>query len=161
MQKFQEAAQLLFDANLRLIDLDINRPWGFFLSVDESQSNEFISKFYKDIKLDDIDSSLPLRPKFLGFAPGKRLSWQYHHRRAEVWRCLEGEFKLITSESDVEDKSKIIKVGQVVSMNQGMRHRSIGLDDWALVAEIWQHTDPNEPSDENDIVRLQDDFGRK
>jgi hypothetical protein len=28
-----------------------------------------------------------------------------------------------------------------------------------IVAEIWQHTDLNQPSDEEDIVRLQDDFG--
>jgi hypothetical protein len=36
----------------------------------------------------------------------------------------------------------------------------IGLDQQALVAEIWQHTDPKNPSNEEDIVRLQDDFGR-
>jgi hypothetical protein len=29
-----------------------------------------------------------------------------------------------------------------------------------LVAEIWQHTDPDHPSNEDDIVRVQDDFGR-
>jgi hypothetical protein len=29
-----------------------------------------------------------------------------------------------------------------------------------LVAEIWQHTDPENPSDEDDIVRVSDDFGR-
>jgi mannose-6-phosphate isomerase len=29
------------------------------------------------------------------------------------------------------------------------------------VAEIWQHTDAANPSDENDIVRVQDDFSRK
>jgi mannose-6-phosphate isomerase len=29
-----------------------------------------------------------------------------------------------------------------------------------MIAEIWQHTDSNHPSDENDIVRVQDDFGR-
>ena len=27
-------------------------------------------------------------------------------------------------------------------------------------AEIWQHTDPNHPSYEDDIIRVQDDFGR-
>jgi len=27
-------------------------------------------------------------------------------------------------------------------------------------AEIWQHTDKNNPSDEDDIIRVQDDFGR-
>ena len=31
---------------------------------------------------------------------------------------------------------------------------------FAVVAEIWQHTDPEHPSDEDDIIRLQDDFGR-
>jgi len=29
-----------------------------------------------------------------------------------------------------------------------------------VLAEIWQHTDAQNPSDENDIVRVQDDFGR-
>jgi hypothetical protein len=29
-----------------------------------------------------------------------------------------------------------------------------------VIAEIWQHTDANHPSDEDDIIRVQDDFGR-
>ena len=45
-------------------------------------------------------------------------------------------------------------------MDKGERHRLIGLEGWGIVAEIWQHTDPENPSDEDDIVRLQDDFGR-
>ena len=40
------------------------------------------------------------------------------------------------------------------------RHRLIGLDGWGIVAEIWRHTDAENPSDEDDIVRVQDDFGR-
>lgn len=31
---------------------------------------------------------------------------------------------------------------------------------WGVVAEIWQHTDKDNPSNEDDIVRVQDDFGR-
>ena len=38
--------------------------------------------------------------------------------------------------------------------------RLIGLDEFAVIAEIWQHTDASHPSDEYDIVRVQDDFGR-
>jgi len=45
-------------------------------------------------------------------------------------------------------------------MDKGERHRLIRLDSWGVVAEIWQHTDKEEPSDEDDIIRLQDDFGR-
>jgi hypothetical protein len=29
-----------------------------------------------------------------------------------------------------------------------------------MIAEIWQHTNADQPSDEDDIVRVQDDFGR-
>ena len=39
-------------------------------------------------------------------------------------------------------------------------HRLVGLSNWGIIAEIWQHTDPEKPSDEEDIVRVQDDFGR-
>ena len=45
-------------------------------------------------------------------------------------------------------------------MSQGERHRLVGLKEWGIIAEIWIHTDANHPSDENDIVRLQDDFKR-
>jgi hypothetical protein len=37
----------------------------------------------------------------------------------------------------------------------------IGLEGWGVVAEFWQHTDPDYPSDEDDIVRVQDDYSRK
>ncbi len=157
---FQQAARILLDRNFRLIDLDIRRPWGFFLSVDESQAGEFIDEFYNSVELDGIDKSLPLRPKFLGINPGLRLSWQYHHRRAEIWRPIAGYFNLVTSKSDEETEPKTIRAGEVVKIPQGMRHRAAGLNDWALVAEIWQHTDLNNPSDEDDIIRVQDDFGR-
>jgi len=36
----------------------------------------------------------------------------------------------------------------------------VGLDADAIIAEIWQHTDAANPSNEDDIVRVQDDFGR-
>jgi mannose-6-phosphate isomerase len=50
--------------------------------------------------------------------------------------------------------------GQEIRLAQGQRHRLQGLDAWGVLAEIWQHTNDQQPSDENDIVRVQDDFGR-
>ena len=34
------------------------------------------------------------------------------------------------------------------------------MDDYAVVAEIWIHTDKNNLSDEDDIVRLESDYDR-
>jgi mannose-6-phosphate isomerase len=101
-----------------------------------------------------------LSPKILIVAPDKRLSWQYHHRRAEIWRVIQGQAGVVTSDTDEEGALQVLNVGDTITLQQGERHRLIGLSDYAVIAEIWQHTDANHPSDEDDIVRVQDDFGR-
>lgn len=93
-------------------------------------------------------------------APVKRLSWQYHHRRAEIWRVIQGQAGVKRSPNDEEGTLEILNVGDTITLQQGERHRLIGLNDYAVIAEIWQHTDAIHPSDEDDIVRVQDDFGR-
>jgi hypothetical protein len=50
--------------------------------------------------------------------------------------------------------------GNVISLEKGERHRLIGTDTWGIVAEIWVHSDSIHPSDEADIVRLEDDYSR-
>ena len=64
------------------------------------------------------------------------------------------------SDTNQEGELQELTAGSFIQMDKGKRHRLIGLNSWGIVAEIWQHTDPNNPSDEDDIVRLQDDFGR-
>jgi len=87
---------------------------------------------------------------------------QYHNRRAEIWRVIEGEITVAISDTDEEGEWKIYKAGEELSYGALARHRA-GVAEggkWAVVAEIWQHTDPDNPTDEDDIVRLADDFGR-
>jgi len=55
---------------------------------------------------------------------------------------------------------KVYNEGDQIKLKQGERHLLIGLDDYSVVALIWQHTDKNNLSDEEDIIRVQDDFGR-
>ena len=100
-----------------------------------------------------------LSPKILIVKPDARLSWQYHHRRAEIWQVYKGEVGIIRSDDDTEGELKRFKEDDQVKIAQGERHRLIGLEDYGIVAEIWQHTD-SIPSNEDDIVRVQDDFKR-
>ena len=51
-------------------------------------------------------------------------------------------------------------MGDEIRLYKGERHRIIGLYDYAVVAEIWIHTDKVNPSNEDDIVRVQDDYNR-
>jgi mannose-6-phosphate isomerase len=88
------------------------------------------------------------------------LSWQYHNRRAEIWQVYKGAAGIIRSDSDEENQMKIYNEGDQIILQQGERHRLIGLDDYCVVAEIWHHTDANHSSVEDDIIRVQDDFGR-
>ena len=76
------------------------------------------------------------------------------------WRVYQGTVGIIRSNDNDQKPILTLNEGDQVRLNQGERHRLIGFDQQAVVAEIWQHTDPNNPSNEEDIVRLQDDFGR-
>jgi mannose-6-phosphate isomerase-like protein (cupin superfamily) len=157
---FEKAAGLLKELNFKIVDQDKSRPWGGFYVIDENQAADFAKHFFPEEDLEKLKISEKLSPKILMVASGKRLSWQYHHRRAEIWRCIDGEVAVATSDRDTEDVKHVLRVGDKIKLNQGERHRLIGLDGWGVVAEIWQHTDAENPSDEDDIVRLQDDFGR-
>jgi mannose-6-phosphate isomerase len=158
---FEKAAALLQSLAFTIVKQDLHRPWGGFYVIEEGQAAAFAAYFFPEEDFDNLKITEKLSPKILMVAPGKRLSWQYHHRRAEIWRCIEGTAAVAISDSDEQDDTlQTLHTGDKILLPQGRRHRLIGLEDWGIVAEIWQHTDAANPSDEDDIVRLQDDFGR-
>ena len=157
---FEKIQNELEAAHFKIVSKDENRPWGGFFVIEESQAQEFANRYFDNIEISSLKIAGKLSPKLLIVAPQKRLSWQYHHRRAEIWRVIQGQVGVKTSINDKEGEITILNVGDIITLNQGERHRLIGLDNYAVIAEIWQHTDANQPSDEEDIVRLQDDFGR-
>ena len=144
----------------KIISEDFGRPWGGFLVIDEDQSQKFSNQFFGGIKINNLKISGKLSPKILIVKPNTRLSWQYHERRAEIWRVFKGKVGVVISQNDTENEMKVYKEGDQIILKQGERHRLVGLEDLGIVAEIWQHTDKNQPSDEEDIIRIQDDFGR-
>ncbi|HRI78095.1 MAG TPA: phosphoheptose isomerase [Cyclobacteriaceae bacterium] len=157
---FPEIENYLNDSRLTVQTKDIIRPWGGFFVIAENLAEQFISQFFPDEKFEELKKAGKLSPKILVVQPNMRLSWQYHHRRAELWRVISGKVGVTISDTDAEDQKMELNVGESISLRQGQRHRLRGLDQWGVVAEIWKHTDANNPSDENDIVRVQDDFGR-
>ena len=160
MNYYVKIQELTESFGFKVVSKDFQRPWGGFLVIDENQSQNFSNHFFKGINIEDLKISGKLSPKILIVKPDARLSWQYHHRRAEIWRVFKGEAGIVTSEDDTENEMKVYSEGDQITLKQGERHRLIGLENYAVVAEIWQHTDKKNPSDEEDIVRVQDDFGR-
>ena len=140
-------------------DQDLNRPWGAFFYIKESQAQAFSDHFFGGIDVNTLKIDGKLSPKILMVKPNVKLSWQYHNRRAEIWQVYKGTVGVVQSPSDIESPMEIYKPGNQITLEQGMRHRLVGLDCYGVVAEIWQHTD-TVPSDEEDIIRVQDDFGR-
>ena len=157
---FLSVQKFLQNEGFKILNSDQERPWGGFFVIDESQSKFFIERFFPFLNIDLMQIEKRLSPKILLVEPGKRLSWQYHHRRSEVWTVLNDKVGIVLSDSDTEKNIATYKKGDIIEIKQGERHRLIGLESWGIIAEIWQHGDKNFPTDENDIVRLQDDYGR-
>jgi mannose-6-phosphate isomerase-like protein (cupin superfamily) len=156
---FNEVRDFLQNHRLSIRREDQTRPWGGFFVLDENEIDRFLKLFFPTIAPDQI-IGLKLSPKVLLVAPHCRLSWQYHNRRAERWTVIKGPVQVAISDTDEEGKVVTVQADNSISLRQGQRHRLMGLDTWGIVAEIWQHTNPAIPSDEDDIVRVQDDYNR-
>ncbi len=161
MDILKEVELLLSNNNLNIISKDIERPWGGFYVLDESQAQSFASLFFNNLDVSKLSLSGKLSPKILVIKPKKRLSWQYHYRRSEIWSVIKGGIIVSKSDDDVERELTNLNAREQIEIAKEERHRIIGTDKYALVAEVWIHTDKDNPSDEEDIVRIQDDFDRK
>jgi len=156
---FDSTTKMLESLSIRIHSVDMERPWGGFMVIADEDAEIFVDAFFPLINKNEIIGKMS--PKILLVAPNKKLSWQYHHHRAEIWKLIEGEAGIIRSFTDEESPLLDLKLNEVITLQQGERHRLVGLNNWGIVAEIWLHTNPNQLSNENDIVRIQDDFGRK
>lgn len=159
-QIFIETKKNLLSQGFEIHDFDQERPWGGFFVINEEQAQKFIDTYFDGVTMSEANISGKLSPKILLVEPGKRLSWQYHHRRAEMWQVLEGPVGVVRSKTDEQQPVQTYNTGELITLEQGERHRLVGLKDWGKIAEIWQHIDADHPSNEEDIIRLEDDFGR-
>lgn len=107
------------------------RPWGSFTVLDEGE----------DYKVKRIE-----------VLPGKRLSYQKHAQRAEHWVIIKGVAKVTLDGEDISLPS-----GEAIDIPIGAAHRVENPGDELLVFIEVQR---GSYLGEDDIVRLQDDFGR-
>lgn len=107
------------------------RPWGSYTVLDEGAT-------YK--------------VKQITVLPDKRLSYQYHHHRQEHWHIVAG-----VATVTLEGVDHILKPGQSIDIPLGAKHRmaNAGTEPMTLI-EVQRGT----YFGEDDIVRLEDDFGR-
>ena len=99
MNIFETTRIKLNNQGLRIDRYDLNRPWGGFFVLDENQAQEFANIYFEGLDVDPLRIGGKLSPKILLVKPEARLSWQYHHRRAETWRVVEGPVGIVHSAS--------------------------------------------------------------
>ena len=160
MNYLDEIEDEIKDLGFDIISKDFKRPWGGFMVINENQAQEFANEFFNGVDIESLKKGGRLSPKILIIKPKSKLSWQYHNRRSEIWRICKGEVHIIKSDNNNQGKPILFNVEDQVYLKRKERHRAIGLNNFVVIAEVWQHTDSNHPSDENDIVRLDDEYGR-
>lgn len=159
---FAETEAYLGRLSLEIAAIDNQRPWGGFFVIDPVSTDRFIETYFPELDRETIYKfGTELSPKILLVGPHEELSWQYHDRRAELWKAVVGPVGFKDSQDDKQpEKHQTLQTGELVQHDNQVRHRLIGLDNWGVVAEIWQHTVEGRPSNEEDIVRLEDNYGR-
>ena len=91
MNYFEEIEKEINSLGFEIVSRDFERPWGGFLVINEAQAQDFANKFFDGLNIDSLKIGGKLSPKILIVNPNSKLSWQYHHRRAEIWRVYRGK----------------------------------------------------------------------
>jgi mannose-6-phosphate isomerase len=110
---------------------DSVRPWGRYFVLEESPTHKV---------------------KRIEVQPGKRLSYQRHKFRAEHWLIVQGEGVLTLD----GDKKRIV-VGDSVDIAIGQLHR---IENTSTHELIFIEVQTGTYFGEDDIERVEDDFGR-
>lgn len=108
------------------------RPWGSFTILDEGEN-------YKVKRLEIL--------------PGKRLSYQRHSRRSEHWFVVRGTAKVTLNDSEI-----LVPAGKALDIPLGAAHRIENSPENEKLVLI--ETQTGDYFGEDDIERLDDDFGR-
>ena len=108
------------------------RPWGSFTILDESDR---------------------FKVKRIEVLPGKRLSYQRHQKRAEHWFIVQG-----TAKVTLNDVQILVDAGNSIDIRVGDAHRVENPDRSEPLVFI--ETQTGTYFGEDDIERLDDDFGR-
>ncbi len=108
------------------------RPWGSFQVLDEGEN-------YKVKRIEVL--------------PGKRLSYQLHARRSEHWFVVRGTAKVTLNGREI-----LVRAGEAVDIDLETAHRVENPDSAETL--IFIETQTGDYFGEDDIVRLEDDFGR-
>jgi mannose-6-phosphate isomerase len=107
------------------------RPWGTFTVLDEGDG---------------------FKVKRIEVLPGKRLSYQKHAQRAEHWVVVQGTAKVTLDDTEIK-----VPAGQAIDIAVGAAHR---VENAATELLVFIEVQRGAYLGEDDIVRLQDDFGR-
>ena len=140
-------------------DQCLDKPWGKYFVVAEESRRAFMDAFFPE---EEEGNEVSTSMKILHILPRKQLSWQYHERRAEMWKVVQGKvgYKRSFLDSVPKETEHLSVEDDPVFIFPKERHRLIGLEEPCIVAETWVHVDEQDVSTEDDIVRLQDDFRR-
>jgi mannose-6-phosphate isomerase len=109
----------------------VAKPWGGFLPIDEGENY--------NVKRIEVE-------------PGHRLSYQKHSKRSEHWVVVNGTAKVLLDGNEI-----ILSPGESVEIDIGASHRVENCGKETLIfIEVQRGT----YFGEDDIVRLEDDYGR-
>lgn len=108
------------------------RPWGQYWVLEDEKS-------YK-VKRIEVN-------------PGGRLSYQYHHHRAEVWTIVEGIGRVT-----LDGHAKDYHPGEVAIIPLGAKHR---IENPGAEPCVFIEVQHGTYFGEDDIVRLEDDYDRE
>lgn len=134
-QKVKKVVDILKERNDLRTEYSVQdyRPWGYYKVLEEEKDT--------------------FKIKRITVNQGKKLSYQLHHHRSEHWIVVRGMAKVT-----VDGEDKFVRSGESIFFREGQKHRLENPGKTPLeIIEVQM----GQYLEEDDIVRFDDEYGRK
>lgn len=131
---------------------DIGKITALLASQKREQVNTHKKVYRPWGSYENIDASKGYKVKKLVVSPGHKISLQYHNKRAEHWVVVRG-----TARIRIDDRTFLLEKDQSAYIPTGAKHQleNPGSDSLEII-----EVQTGSYLEEDDIVRLEDDYGR-
>ncbi len=123
-----------------------------------NERNDPVTKFHRQVhrpwgSYTILEETVIYKIKRVSVKPGQKLSLQLHHHRSEHWVVVRG-----TAEVELNGEIKLLRQGESTFVRSGTRHR---LKNPGVIPLEVIEVQLGEYLEEDDIIRFDDDYGRK
>lgn len=125
-----------------LLEASEHEPWGAYYRFQDSETAEFVDRFYPEIASEDWIGHMLLRSSVVVVNPYEEIPMHHHNSRVEIIKVLSGSMLASVIDRCGVAENRGIGQNDLLSVEPGVGHGFLAGPEGVVFAEVWGKAAP-------------------